>query len=229
MKTRRNISILLCICIGWCLLVGINGRTLSTQGPVAAPSILLDPGHGGEDGGTAASDGTLEKNINLAIALDLRDLLQICGFPVSMTRDVDISIHDAGNTTARQKKVSDMQNRLKLYEQAHTVIAIHQNHYGVSKYKGAQVFYSANHEAGQTLATSIQQSISQRLQTDNTRQIKKATDGIFLLHHTKRPAVLVECGFLSNPEELALLKMPVYQQQIAFCVMAGYFEYMVQE
>lgn len=225
MKIRRVIVLALFICAGVCVLIGVTAHTLSADAPVAVAPLLLDPGHGGEDGGTAAPDGTLEKNINLAIALDLRDMLRLCGVPVSMTREVDISIHDSDCTTARQKKVSDMQKRLKLYNQAETVIAIHQNHYDVSKYKGAQVFYSANHEAGQLLATSIQQSLTQRLQPDNTRQIKKATDGIFLLHHTNRPAVLVECGFLSNPEELDLLKTPAYQQQIAFCVMAGYFEH----
>ncbi len=200
-----------------------------TQAGASDGGVLIDPGHGGEDGGTMAQDGTLEKNINLSIALDLRDMFTVCGVPVAMTRQTDMSIHDPDCDTTRRKKVSDMYNRLSLYEQAQTVIAIHQNHYGVAKYHGAQVFYSGNHAQGQVLAEAVQKSLAERLQPDNNRAIKKATDGIFLLHHTKRPAILVECGFLSNPAEREQLKTPAYRQQLAFAVMAGYFDYCTKE
>jgi N-acetylmuramoyl-L-alanine amidase len=209
-----------------------KGMALYVSGRMAeqkAVTVVIDSGHGGIDPGKIAADGTLEKNINLAIALDLRDMLTVCGVPVSMTRQTDISIHDADCDTVRSKKVSDMHNRLKLYEQADTVIAIHQNHYGASKYRGAQVFYSANHPSGQVLAESVQTSFAALLQRDNTREIKKATDGIFLLSHTTKPAVLVECGFLSNPDERELLKSPTYRQQVALAIAAGYWNYVSQE
>ncbi len=199
-------------------------------GAAAAPAaVLIDPGHGGEDGGAAAADGTLEKNLNLAISLKLRDMLALWGFPVAMTRETDISIYDAGATTARQMKVSDMKNRLALYEQAATVISIHENHFSVPKYAGAQVFYSGNHPDSVRLAEAIRTQILTGIQPDNRRELKKATDGIFLLYHTKTPAVLVECGFLSNPAESASLKEPAYQQKMAFAVCLGFLDYSAAE
>ncbi len=193
--------------------------TWTTDVPSATMPILIDPGHGGEDGGAVADDGTLEKNINLAISLNLRDMLWICGYDVMMTRDTDISIHDASATTIRDKKHSDMRNRLELYEKSAVILSIHQNRFSVPKYKGAQVFYS---KASEHLAKSIQASIVTHLQPDNNRQVKAATDGIFLLYHTTRPAVLVECGFLSNPQECDDLNKQPYRQQLALSVLEGY-------
>lgn len=187
--------------------------------------ILIDPGHGGLDGGTQAADGTMEKNINLAIALDLRDMLFISGFPVQMTRETDISIHEEGLSSISQQKVSDMRCRLALYESAQTVISIHQNHFGVPKYHGTQVFYSPNHQGSACLASTIRETVISGLQPDNTRELKKAGDGIYLLYHTTRPAVLVECGFLSNPGERESLKNPAYQQRMAFAIAGGYWRY----
>lgn len=197
----------------------------STAALPACGGVLIDPGHGGEDGGTVAVDGTLEKTVNLAVGLHLRDFFLLWGYPVTMTRDRDISIHSPDCTSTREMKVSDMRNRLALYEQAETVIAIHQNHFSVSKYSGAQVFYSGNHEYAERLAAAIQAAVVAHIQPDNTRQIKKAADGIYLLSHTTRPAVLVECGFLSNPEEREQLKTQAYQQVVAATVFAGYWDY----
>lgn len=187
--------------------------------------ILLDPGHGGEDGGAAAADGTLEKTINLAVALDLRDFFRLWGYPVQMTRDTDVSIYDAGSSGTRQMKVSDMHNRLTLYNQAGLVISIHQNHFSVPKYSGAQVFYSASRPESFALATAVREQLIRQTQPDNTRELKKATDGIFLLHHTTSPAILVECGFLSNPQEREKLKTPEYCQRLACAVFGGYWQY----
>ncbi len=190
--------------------------------PLAKAQVLIDPGHGGEDGGTGASDGTLEKNINLSISRDLYALFYVCGFSVDMTRYTDVSIHDEDCVTTREMKSSDMRNRLSLYEKADVIISIHQNHYSVAKYHGAQVFFSTNVTQSEVLAKAVQKSIVEQLQPDNTRQIKKATDGIYLLYHTTRPAILVECGFLSNPEECEKLKDTAYQQKLAFAVFSGY-------
>ncbi len=217
-------------CVGLAVVIAAGcaldlSQSASAQLPVATACILIDPGHGGEDGGTVAEDGTLEKNINLAISLHLRDMLAIWGFPVSMTRQTDISIHSPEHTSTRDMKVSDMRNRLALYEQADTVIAIHQNHFSASKYSGAQVFYSGNDTCSEQLAAAIQASVVAHLQPQNNRQIKKATDGIYLLSHTQRPAVLVECGFLSNATEREQLKSSAYQQAMAAAVFAGYLDY----
>ncbi len=185
---------------------------------------LIDPGHGGEDGGASAADGTLEKSLNLTIAQELRDLLTVFGVSTRMTRDEDVSIHDAGCTTTRQMKVSDMNNRLKLYNAAQATVSIHQNHFSVAKYHGAQVFYSVAHPKSCEMATAVRASIRSLVQPDNTRELKKATDSIYLLHRTSKPAILVECGFLSNPQECEKLKTPSYQQQLALAIAVGVLE-----
>ena len=122
-----------------------------------------------------------------------------------------------------------MHNRLRMYNGAEVVISIHQNHFQVPKYHGAQVFYTQNNPDCTILAQSVQKAIVTYLQPRNTRDIKAATDGIYLLHHTTSPAVLVECGFLSNPEELKRLNDPIYRQQMAWSIMLGYWEYRLSE
>ncbi len=183
--------------------------------------VLIDAGHGGVDGGASAPDGTLEKTINLAVSLHLRDMLTLFGVPTAMVRDSDMSIHDVGCETIRQKKVSDMKNRLKQYDAAALTVSIHQNHYAVSKYSGTQLIYSANHPSSLPLAQAVREKVVAYLQPTNKREMKAATNDIYLLHHTKRPAILVECGFLSNPIDSENLKTAAYQQRFAFVVAAG--------
>lgn len=212
-----------------CMITGSCGRPYSAvEASPGTGVVLIDPGHGGLDGGAVAADGTAEKNINLAIALDLRDMLFISGFTVQMTRKTDVSIHEEGLSSISQQKVSDMRCRLALYESAQTVISIHQNHFGVPKYHGTQVFYSPNHQGSAHLASCIRESVISELQPTNTRELKKASDGIYLLYHTTRPAVLVECGFLSNPEERESLKKVAYQQRMAFAIAGGYWRYVCE-
>lgn len=187
--------------------------------------ILIDPGHGGMDGGAIAGDGTMEKHINLAIGKDLYDLFVLWGYPVRYTRMTDVSIHDADAVGTRGIKVSDMRNRLKMYEESDVIISVHQNHFSSEKYDGTQVFYSANDERSMQLANTVRESVIARVQPDNKREVKRATDGIYLLHHTTRPSILVECGFLSNARECEKLKTAEYQQQMAFAVFSGYWEY----
>lgn len=203
--------------------VGLVSSTSVT--PKAGPCLLIDPGHGGEDGGAVAADGTQEKNINLSIALPLRDMLKIMGYEVRMTRSEDISIHDPDCQTVREKKVGDLKNRLALYEQASLVVGIHQNKFEIPKYYGTQVFYSANNPESKLLATEIRQSVLTLLQPENKRELKKADSNIYLLDKTKVPAVLVECGFLSNPAELEKLKDPEYRSQMAFAIAGGILQY----
>ena len=210
---------LLCVA----LLLGCVGCSRNVNAPPYDGIVLIDPGHGGFDGGAVAEDGTTEKHLNLAISLCLHDLLYVCGVPVEMTRTTDMGLEEDVSASIRDKKVSDMRKRLTLYNEASMVISIHQNHFSVPKYSGTQVFYSANHPDGAVLAENIRQSVVDWVQPQNKRELKKATDGIYLLYHTTTPTVLVECGFLSNPEEREKLKTPAYQQQLAFAIMAGYW------
>lgn len=216
----------LCLCV--CLLFQMPGCARATDGKVRSGTVLIDPGHGGFDGGTVAEDGTLEKHLNLAVSLYLRDLLRVCGVAVDMTRQTDTGLETDSSATVRNKKSTDMRRRLAMYEEASLVISVHQNHFSQSKYSGTQVFYSSNHSGSVLLAEDIRSAVVEWIQPQNTRELKKATDSIFLLTHTATPAVLVECGFLSNEEERNKLKMPAYQQQLAFAIMAGYWTYQTQ-
>lgn len=219
------------VCCFFCvvLMLHVSGCAAYTAAQPQTRAVLIDPGHGGFDGGTVATDGTNEKHINLSISLLLRDLLAVCGVKVDLTRNTDVALEDASAASIREKKVSDMRNRLTMYDSADLVISIHQNHFSVAKYHGTQVFYSDNHRDSQLLATTIRASVIRRLQPENKRELKKANDGIYLLHHTMVPTVLVECGFLSNHDELERLKDTDYQQKMAWAILLGYLEYTIQK
>lgn len=219
--------IALVLCVG--LLCGCAGCARSTTVSPCAGAVLIDPGHGGFDGGAVAADGTAEKHLNLAIALCLRDLLHVCGVPVEMTRQTDAGLEEDSSKPIREKKSTDMRRRLAMYNEASLVISVHQNHFSVPKYSGAQVFYSPNHPDSALLAQAVRKAVVGWVQPQNTREVKQATDGIFLLYHTTTPAVLVECGFLSHPEECEKLKTPAYQQQMAFAIAAGFWNYQTQK
>lgn len=217
----RTVSFIMMICLCFCA----SGCARAMSAPVQSCAVLIDPGHGGFDGGAVASDGTTEKHLNLAVSLCLHDLMRVCGVDVGMTRRTDVGLNDDTASSIREKKSSDMRRRLRMYDAASLVISIHQNHFSQPQYSGVQVFYSPNHPDSGVLAETIRRSIVARVQPQNTRECKKATDGIYLLYHTATPAVLVECGFLSNPEERHQLKNAAYQQQLAFALMAGYWDY----
>ncbi len=204
--------------------ISLNGQQAVNTAP-QKDYILIDPGHGGADGGASAADGTLEKDINLAVAMPLADMLRVCGYPVRMTRDTDISVHDESAGTLREQKVSDMHNRLAMYNDAKIAIGIHTNKFPQTQYFGTQLFYSTNCPESEDVASSIRQSVVQLLQPKNTREMKKADSNIFLLHKAQVPAVFVECGFLSNEQELAKLKSPDYQQLLAFAIWNGLMQY----
>lgn len=191
-------------------------------------TIIIDAGHGGEDGGAVGKDGTLEKDINLSISKKLQQFLLNSGFNVEMIRDSDISIYDEGLTHIKEKKVSDLKNRLNIVNQNENnlLISIHQNKFPENKYNGAQVFYSQNNPKSKELAENIKKSITGFLQPNNTREIKPATKDIYLLHNCKNVAVLIECGFLSNESELQKLNNEDYQSKIAFSIYCGFMEYL---
>jgi N-acetylmuramoyl-L-alanine amidase len=187
--------------------------------------ILIDAGHGGKDGGTSTNNGVLEDDINLAISLPLRDMLKLCGYTVRMTRDSDTMVTGDQDDVNESSKVNDMHNRLALYDAALLTVSIHQNHFSQSQYNGAQVFYSVNRPESRDIASLIQQQVIGFLQPENHRTIKPAGENIFLLHKTKQPAVIVECGFLSNEKEAKLLQQKEYQQKMAFSICCGLLKY----
>lgn len=188
-----------------------------TSAVTEKPVVLIDPGHGGEDGGATGANGTVEKDINLQVAKYLAAYLKKNDIPYIMTRDSDISIHDSTCTTIREKKHSDLLNRRKIIENcgAQLFVSIHMNYFAESQYKGAQVFYSTVNPNSKAFAQTVKNSLLSTLKDDNNREIKEAYDSIYLMKYTSMPAVLVECGFLSNPEEEKLLNTKSYQKKLA--------------
>ena len=193
------------------------------------PIVIIDAGHGGFDGGAVSDDGTVEKDINLSIALYLQEYLAIFNIKTIMIRETDCSVEDNGLNTIRQKKTSDLHNRMKIMEETDNAIfvSIHQNKFPDGKYSGTQVFYSPKtKDESQVLAQTIQDYIVNTLQKDNERQIKECGTSVFLMYNAVKPAVLVECGFLSNYEETQRLKSSEYQKKIAFCIAMGIQNYL---
>lgn len=204
---------------------GDNKRLVNSDS--FSKTIIIDAGHGGFDGGAVAKDGTVEKDINLNISNTLCSMLKLCGFDVIMTRTTDTGTEDNESSSIGQRKISDLHNRLKIinnYENA-VFVSIHLNKFTTSAANGAQVFYSKNHENSKFLGDKIQKSIVALLQPGNNRVIKQGTKSTFLLHNAKIPAVIVECGFISNAAELEKLKKLPYQQQMAFAVFCGILNY----
>lgn len=200
--------------------------SVSSENVKSMPTIVIDAGHGGEDGGAVSESGVLEKDINLSIANDTSALFYLLGFDVKQTRKTDIAL-DNGEDTIRKRKVSDMKKRLEIFNSSkeNTIISIHQNKFSESKYHGTQIFYSPNNPKSKQLADSIKYSVKGLLQPDNERECKKADSGIYLLKNTNNPAVIVECGFISNGEECKNLLDSQYQKQMAFSITAGFLSY----
>lgn len=181
--------------------------------------LVIDAGHGGEDGGAVSRSGIRESDINLAIALRTEQLSALLGIPPVMVRRSDVSIHDEGCGTILQRKNSDLRNRVKLVDgtQNAVLLSIHQNHFSESKYHGAQVFF-ADTPGSEALAESIQQDLRTYLDQGNGRQHKKSQK-VFLMSHVSCPAVLVECGFLSNAAECEKLQQEAYQKKLAIAML----------
>ncbi len=205
-----------------------TSHTVSSQAQNNFPVIIIDAGHGGFDGGASDSTGFAEKHINLNISLYLQKYLTLMGFGTILTRESDISLEDSDAKTIRQKKSSDLHNRMKIMENQDNAlfISVHQNIYSQEKYSGMQVFYSPQFsEESSLLAQLIQENTVNLIQKDNTRQIKECGTSVYLIYNAVKPACLVECGFLSNKEEAEKLKTEVYQKQIAFTIAVGIQEY----
>lgn len=193
--------------------------TIKQQQPVERKHhIVIDAGHGGIDGGATSCTGVLESHINLEIALRLEDMLHLLGYDTVMIRRTDESIYTQGNTIASQK-VSDLKERVRIINETSgaILVSLHQNTYQDSKYRGAQVFYT-NEEQSRKLAQVMQQNIIALLNPGSQRKSKQAK-GVYLMEHISCPGVLIECGFLTNPEEEALLRDPIYQMKL--CAVIG--------
>ncbi len=187
-------------------------------------SVVIDPGHGGEDGGAVAQDGTSESGINLDLALQLRELYRFCGTEPLMTRETDISIHSDGAETIREKKVSDLKNRVDLInsQPRAVLISIHQNSLPEApSVHGAQAFYNAVDGAAQ-YAASVQEMLNHVI-NERDKTEKQIPSSIYLMQHAEVPAILVECGFLSNAEETAALQTPQHQMRLALAILCGYY------
>jgi len=188
--------------------------------------LVIDAGHGGEDGGAVSVSGVAESTINLSIALKLEQLFGLYGVSPILLRTEDISLHDDDVTTLREKKVSDLHNRVEHIESLSnvTLISIHQNAYTTSNCTGAQVFFS-NPDLSLPFAKTVQETLRLTLDTENRRVAAQIPDSVYLMNHISCRAVLVECGFLSNPQEDLLLQSEEYQTKIAASLLASWLQY----
>ena len=189
------------------------------NGPIEREAtIVIDAGHGGVDGGATSCTGVLESRINLEISHTLNDLFHFLGYRTRMIRTEDISVYREGETIA-QKKISDLKERVRMVGETENalLLSIHQNNFPDGRYSGGQVFYAPT-EGSQALATALQRNFVEHLNPGSNRKEKKAS-GVYLMEHIKCPAVLIECGFLSNQQEEARLRSRPYQQKLC-CVIA---------
>lgn len=192
------------------------------------PVIILDAGHGGIDGGAVGSGGLVEKELNLDIAKKLQILFSDADYDVVMTRSEDIMLSDPAITSS--KKAGDLYARLKIAKSVENAIfvSIHMNSFSDSKYSGLQVYYSRNDERSAGIAKTIQDNVKSSLQPENERKIKAATDSIYLLHKAPCPAVMIECGFLSNAQDCELLGNSDYRARLADAIYSSIEEYIFE-
>lgn len=182
-------------------------------------TVILDAGHGGEDGGAIGVGGIVEKDINLSVTLKTEKFFSFFGYDTVLTRRDDRMTCDEGLFTQREKKISDIKNRFSLLEKTSCLcfISIHQNIFGGDAH-GAQVFYGGKNPESKALASALQCGISSLLQPENKRVIKESTKDIYILFNAQKPTVLVECGFISSQSEAAMLSDENYRKKMAFAI-----------
>lgn len=196
-------------------------QTGKTDGQI---TVVIDPGHGGFDPGKVGINGALEKDINLLISLKLKSLLEQNDIKVIMTRDNDSGLYNEGDNN---KKATDMRKRVDIINNSNAVLAvsIHQNSYTSEAIKGAQVFYYTKSDQGKQFAEVMQSQLKATLKDGNKREAK-SNDSYYMLRKTECPIVIVECGYLSNSSEAALLLDDKYQEKLAWAVHLGIFRYL---
>lgn len=226
-KNNKLISTICVILLGAFLIVLTNiqfGKTLIVNRDLQKKIVLIDPGHGGIDGGAVSKNGTVEKHINLNICLQLKEKLEKKGYKVIMTREEDKGLY---SENSRSKKMEDLNKRCEIKEKCNCdmFISIHLNKFPQSKYYGAQVWHSRNTESKE-LADIVQKNLIEDLDKENKRQPKDAKDMYKILRcNDTIPSVIVECGFLSNEREEQLLKDEGYQEKIAKSIAKSVDEY----
>ena len=228
-------KVLALLCAGCCAATWAFGylyRAVTTVSPALEtaqdlPTILIDPGHGGFDGGAVGIDGIVEKDVNLAVSQKLGDLFSISGFQVVFTREADTALGEAKGTI-RQQKNADLHHRMTLTEQYpdSILLSIHQNYYADPQAFGAQVFYGPQNVESQELGETVQSYLVAQLRPDNTRKCKACTQDVYLIYNTRIPSLLVECGFLSNPQDAYQLIQSNYQKQVAFAIFSGVCDFL---
>ncbi len=229
-RNRRNVNVLvllllcaLCLtCLPWYRPSGICFQPQRFGGRV----LILDAGHGGEDGGAVSVTGTQESQINLNIVLKMQQLCGLFGVDAVLTRESDTSLKSPNANTLAEMKRTDLQHRVELIEATENavLISIHQNYFSGASSSGAQVFYAAG-SSGERWGAYCQQLLTKHLDPENHRQSKQIADDIYLMNHISCPALLVECGFLSNREEAERLETDSYQLQLAMTVLASYLTF----
>ena len=226
-KVRNYLSVLKLTAIAAVivLLIAFGGNKVYTVCSENAPlnyrkTVVIDAGHGGIDGGASSVNGLLESQINLEISYRLRDLMHLLGIKTKMIRTTDRSMHTSGNTIAAQK-VSDLRERVRIVNETENciLVSIHQNYFQDSACEGPQVFYN-NVDDSKALALQLQQQLINTLTPKSTRKIKSSS-GIFLMENVNTCAVLIECGFLSNSREAALLCNESYQKKLCSVIASG--------
>ena len=217
----------ICVIIQCVFLSGTDTRSVSAQAAGSPPVLILDPGHGGADGG-ASANGLTEKDINLSVALKLKDKIEQNGGSVTMTRDGDYSTADENRTDGTSAKKSDLKRRREMVSEsgANMFVSIHMNKFPQEKYWGAQVFYADTPDSSQKLGEAIQSALPRILNDGNERTAKKTNGSIYILKNASVPSVIVECGFLSNPNEAERLKSDDYQTQLADAIFEGICDYL---
>jgi len=208
------------------LAKGSNYVAASTDSADTKPTVILDAGHGGEDCGTIGVSGVYEKDLNFEITLKLGEYLTAAGYNVIYTRTADSLLYTDEENIKGMRKISDLKNRVKIangYEDA-IFISIDMNSYGAAECKGFQAYFSNSAEGSKELAAAIQGSVKNKLQSTNNRMTKSGSD-LYILENSKNPAVILECGFLSNPDECKKLSEKEYQKELCFAILCGIIEY----
>ena len=197
-------------------------KTVGINNVKTKKTVIIDPGHGGIDVGTVGIDGSLEKNINLSISLDLYDYLMVSGINTVLTRDGDYEVYRAGEKRTK----SDLYNRMDFINSVPNsiLISIHQNHFENEAEWGTQVWFSPNDEISPTLADKILQSVKKNIQPENKRENKVSDNSYYILYKAQKPSVMVECGFVSNKNENNKLQDKEYQKDMAYSILAGICE-----
>lgn len=226
-KTYKHLITLMSLLLIFAMVLLSREAAIYTAGKMAEKkniTIVIDSGHGGNDPGKTTADGTLEKDLNLAIALKLKQYLEASDIKVIMTRTTDEGLYEEN---ANNKKVQDMKNRVELMNTPDVdfVVSIHQNSYSDPNVGGAQVFYYDNSSGGEVLAKTLQDRLIQDIDPQNHRKAK-SNSSYYLLKKTTCPTVIVECGFLSNPLEAQKLKSETYQDALAWSLHMGILEYL---